>query len=98
MARITTGQVALNGTTQQVSATQIETAYWTLKARVSNAGPVAVGLAGVTLATGYLLEPGEELQYDNQRVSGENIFDTNISDVFVQGTNGDTVSWLAHRV
>ena len=98
MARFRTGQVVVSGVAQRVTAVTDEHSAYILKASALNAAAVAVGDSSVATSTGYLLEPGEALSYGSENESGEPVFDVKLSDLYVIGTAGDTVSWLAHKV
>jgi hypothetical protein len=98
MARFKTGQVTVSAVAQQVSSADGEYSAYILKAKASNAATVSLGDSTVATGTGFLLEPGESFAYGVQVESGEPVFDVRLQDLYVIGTPGDTVSWLAHKV
>ena len=98
MARLKLGQKTCTGSSQQVTTTPAETSYWFIKALSTNTQSVELGVDSVTAGQGYLLEPGEVLEYVAQRESGENVYDAEISQIYMIGTANDKVTWLAHQV
>lgn len=98
MARLKVGQKTANGASQQISTTPTETSYWVIKALATNLAPIEIGVDSVASGQGYLLEPGEALEYVAQRESGANVYDTELNQLFMLGASGDKLTWLAHQV
>lgn len=97
MARFKTGQVAVTGAAQAISTDSNEYSAYIIKASMNNAAAVRIGDSTVTLGTGYFLEPGEALPYGFENEAGEPVFDVKLQDLYVIGTTGDILSWLAHK-
>lgn len=96
MAVPLTGQVAITGTAQPLSATPINAVVFTLKASVNNAHSVYIGPASVTTGTGFELAPGESIDYEKNDRSGQPRTQLNVSDFYAVGTAGtDVISWFA---
>lgn len=98
MARFKTGQVAITAAAQALATDTNEYTTYVVKASSLNTGNAALGDSTVAAATGLLLEPGESFTYGVDNEPGEPVFDIKLQDLFVVGTLGDTVSWLAHKV
>jgi hypothetical protein len=90
-----TGQVAISGTAQPLSATTIPANAYTIKAPASNAHSVYLGAASVTASNGFVLSPGDELVYERRNQVGSPSYQLQVSDFYVLGTSGDVVAWLA---
>lgn len=93
--RLVTGQLTITGSAQALTTTPLEADYICLKMHRDNLDTVRVGLTGVTLTTGYFVDPGDEFEVDNETRSGETSYDLQPHQVFVVGTSGDKLSWLA---
>ncbi len=90
------GQIAVTGTAQRLTTgNQPELSGWTIKAPRSNAHPVFIGDANVTLSNGYQLDPGDEMQYEPFIQNGMPRYNLKPADFYAVGTSGDVVSWLA---
>lgn len=91
-----TGQVAITGSAQALSASPITCQAFTIKAPVANANPVYIGASGVTTGTGYQLDPGDDFEYQRLSLQGQARYELSPSDFFAVGTAGsDKVTWFA---
>lgn len=96
MAQLKTGQVAITGTAQALVSTQYESDQFVVRAPSTNTNPVYFGAAGVTTATGHMLEPGDEFAVLNEKKAGEQQYDLDPHEFFVVGIAGaDKVTWVA---
>lgn len=89
------GQVVVTGSAMPLSAVTLAPAAFSVKAPSTNANPVYLGDVNVTVSTGYALNPGDSLDYENSDESGKPRYSLSVSDFYVAGTNGDVVTWLA---
>lgn len=94
-ARLETGQVAVSSTAQALTAEGLEVRAFMLKAPATNGDPVYFGESAVTTSTGYVLSPGEVFDFRYQVISGLSLFDLQPQDIYVVGTPGDSVCWIA---
>jgi hypothetical protein len=90
-----TGQLALTGSAQQLTGTIPATSVFSVKAPKSNTHPAFVGPAGVTLTTGYQLDPGDEFNYESLSQNGQPAYQLRPSDFYGVGTSPDVLTWLA---
>jgi hypothetical protein len=89
------GQVAVTAAAQVLSSTVGAVAAFTVKAPLTNVNPVFMGPASVTLASGYQLDPGDVFEYERRNQIGGPSYEMTPGDIFVVGTAGDKVTWLA---
>jgi hypothetical protein len=55
-----------------------------------------LGATGVAIGTGFVLNPGDEIDYQRDDRNGQPKFQAQLTDFFVIGSNAsDVVSWLA---
>lgn len=94
MAAPLTGQVAVTGTAAQLTPAKVVSVY-AIKAPLTNVKPVFIGSAGVTLTTGYQLDPGDVFEYEVRNQTGLPVLAIQISDLYAVGTAPDAVTWLA---
>jgi hypothetical protein len=97
MAAPLAGQVAVTGTAAALSTSTSEISVLLIQADWDNAAEVCVGPTGVTTSTGFKLTPGQELSLEYQNVSGDFVVEPKLTELFVVGSPGDGVSWLAWR-
>lgn len=90
------GQVSLTASAQQVDPTTAASSCtaFSIKAPLSNANPAYIGRSGVTIGTGYQLDPGDEFSYERISQSGVPRYESQPSDFWAVGTSGDKVCWL----
>lgn len=89
------GQVAVGASALPLSAAPLTVKSWVLKAPSSNAAAAYIGAAGVTVNNGHQMDPGDVFEYEIRYFQGEPFYPLQPSDIFVVGTSGDKVSWLA---
>lgn len=94
MAAPATGQVQLTNAAQAITTPRASTAF-AIKAPLSNARAAFIGPVGVTLTTGHQLDPGDTFEYERKSQSGQPTYEISIGDLYVCGTVGDVISWLA---
>lgn len=93
---LSTGQVTISTSAQALRTPPLEAEGLLLKARSSNSGVVYLGTSTVTTSTGYALEPGESLEISKQlSPAGSALFNIPFSSIYVIGTTGDKLTWLA---
>lgn len=85
----------MSGTAAALSATPVGAVAFTIKAPQSNANPVFIGPAGVTLTTGFQLDPGDTFDYERLSQNGQPFYQIGPNDVYAAGTSPDVVTWLA---
>jgi len=91
-----TGQVAVTGTAQPLSATQLgELAGFTIRAPLTNVNAVFVGPATVTTGNGHQMDPGDSITYERIGQNGQPVYQLKPSDFWAVGTTPDRVTWLA---
>ena len=78
-----------------LSATAVSCTAFLMKAPLSNSGPVWIGPASVTSTSGYQMDPGDVEPYERQSQQAGNRYELNPSDLYVAGTAGDKITWLA---
>lgn len=96
MAKLVTGQVALNGTATPLSTDPtIENKFLVIKAPATNTSTAYYGVAGVTTATGMAIDPGESINIDDTVIEGSARMDIQPQDIYVVGTSPDKVTWVS---
>jgi hypothetical protein len=85
-SNVTTGQLAVTDTAQQLSTDYLGASYILIKALKANTIAVFIGGAGVTDADGYALDPGDFVMVPANSANG--LF-------AIASTTGATLSWLA---
>jgi hypothetical protein len=93
--KLKTGQTSITASAQQLTTSRLETDDWSVRALSTNVGNVAIGPSGVTTSTGYLLEPGDEFSFGSIIAAGHPVYDLRPDELYVVGTSGDKVTWLA---
>lgn len=88
-----TGQVVTSVTPQPLSATPVGPTVWILKAPSSNTSTIYIGGPGVSAATGFPMDPGDEKIFDRRPQVGM-LFDIAPNSLYVVGTGG-VAAWLA---
>ena len=92
-----TAQVVATAVAQPLSLSPSSPTSWILKAPAANLSTIYIGDSTVTTATGYPLEPGDELDYD-RRIQAGAVYDLTPADLYVVGSNdGSVAAWLAFR-
>lgn len=84
---LASGQITLGASAVQLSTSLDGTLGLIVKAKSTNTGNVFIGPSSVTTANGLIVEPGEALPVDLIIPSA----------LWVVGTSGDVVSYLALR-
>lgn len=98
MSRLSTNQVAVNGTAQPLSPTHFQVGTFLFKAHAANTGEVYWGGEGVSASNGIPLSAGEEVRVAFS-TRPRDVLDLKPSEVYVLGTPGDRVGWIAtHRI
>jgi hypothetical protein len=97
MSTVLTGQVDLTSTAQQLDTSQATAScvVFTIRAPYSNTNPAFIGGSDLTTETGHQLDPGNSVVYERQVQNGSTLYQGRLSDFYVAGTTGDTVTWLA---
>lgn len=97
MASPPTGQAIGTGLTTAVplAAANVQCQAFTLKASATNTGSVYVGGSTVTNTSGFELAPGESFTYIRTVQQGGPVFQLEPSDLFMAGSTGNKVTWLA---
>lgn len=90
-----TGQVDVGETAVPLSSVALEVGAFMVRAHPNNAAVVEFGEAGVTLGTGYPLMPGETFLFEFSTMAGTAAYDRQPQDVYVVGTTGDKVAFVA---
>lgn len=82
---IKTGQQATTTSAAPLPAASITSGPVTLKAPSSNAAPIEIGGSGVTVGTGFVMNPGDLVQVSVQ----------NLSNLYLIGANtSDKITWI----
>jgi hypothetical protein len=95
MATPITGQVQITASAQPLSASSVDCTAFSAKAAVTNAHPVYVGPAAVTVNNGFRLDPGDSISVERSSQHGRPVYQVGPADFSAIGTAGDVVSWLA---
>lgn len=88
------GQITVSGSAQQLTNVVKEMTAYTIKASSTNSSPVYLGDANVTTGNGFVLNPGDQFDYERLSQNGQPNYSLKPSDFYVVGTASDKVSWL----
>jgi hypothetical protein len=94
-SQLATNQVAMTGAAVKLDASHTLYEKLIVKAHADNTDPVYFGAAGVTLASGFELVPGEPFVFDNDNELGKTPFNVFLDTIYFIGTAGDRVCWVA---
>lgn len=89
------GQITVSGSAQRLSSPLGDVAAFIIKAPSTNSNSVYVGDANVTTSSGFILNPGDLLEYERIVQNGQPVYQLRPSDFYVVGTAPDKVSWVA---
>ena len=94
--QLASGQIVASASAAPLTTQAVTPTAFFIKASAANTSTVYVGPAGVTAATGFAMEPGDELTYDGRPMQIGAMYDLLPSQIYVVGSGG-TLSWLAFR-
>ena len=90
-----TGQIALSGSAQALSATPItDITAFIVKAPTTNAHEAYIGASTVTTGNGFALDPGDELVIQRNNQVGQPNYQISLADIYAVGTAPDVLTWI----
>lgn len=95
-SQIVTGQVTVTGTAQRMTSdTTLEVGEFLVRPHPDNVSAVEIGGSTLTLGQGYPLAAGEVFSFEYRNTAGATFFDRQPQDIWVVGTAGDKVCFIA---
>lgn len=95
-SQLVTAQVTVTGTAQRLTSdTTLEVGEFIVRPHPSNSGIIEIGGSTLTLGQGYPLAAGEVFSFEYRNTAGATFFDRQPQDIYVVGTSGDKVAFIA---
>ncbi len=96
MAFPLTGQIQVADTAVAPAVTN-NPGWFQIKAPRANTTSVYWGDSTVTVDTGHCLDPGETFEFERRVQQGHTVIDVPFNNLYVCGTPGDKVTWVASQ-